>query len=118
MVGLSEQANTFTSDVEDTNNFRATGLVPRTMRFLLVSVPGERRRGEERGGRGEERGGERRRGEERVSNNDEKADVKDHGGKSPTLTPTCGWIHLVVDEASVAKGNQQVSDLFHCEHSN
>ena len=58
MVGLSEHANTFTSDEEETNSFRATGFVPRTMRFLFVRVPGE--------GRGEEkRGGERRRGEGR-----------------------------------------------------
>ena len=56
MVGLSEHANTFTSDEEETNSFRATGLVPRTMRFLFVRAPGEWRREEKRGG--ERRGGE------------------------------------------------------------
>ena len=51
MVGLSEHANTFTSEEDETNSFRATGLVPRTIRFLFVRVPvGEGRGGEGRGG--------------------------------------------------------------------
>ena len=36
----------------------------------------------------------------------------------PPLLATCGCIHLVVDEAPVAKGNQQVGDVLHCEHGN
>ena len=64
MVGLSEHANTFTSEEDETNSFRATGLVPRTIRFLFVRVPVGR--GEEgRGGEGREGRGEGRRGEGR-----------------------------------------------------
>ena len=52
-MGRSEHANTLTSEEDETNSFRATGLVPRTMRFLFVRVPGERegRGGERSGGR-------------------------------------------------------------------
>ena len=53
MVGLSEHANTFTSEEDETNSFRATGLVPRTIRFLFVRVPGGK------GGKGRGEGGKR-----------------------------------------------------------
>ena len=37
---------------------------------------------------------------------------------NPHIVTTCVCTHLVVDEAPVAKGNQQVGGILHCDHGN